>query len=201
MESSSLIVDKLYSFQENCQVKSTYQLPRSTSSGFSLARDQFCTVDIFTVDEANNQYVAASKAEVAAFMLSGESSQHGKVVELCVHYDLSSSNQELERFSDSVLLNFDDNVHRIKLLPLPCIEYLSNEQNQNQQVNDSAVDTSMYHAVGVLLVVATTSGVSARSIVLKRSINNDCFLLSELIEVRSNRRKTTLLRPFLYILI
>jgi hypothetical protein len=200
MESSSLIVDKLYSFQEDCQVKSTYQLPRSTCSGFFLARDQFCTADMFTVDESNNHYVAASKAEVAAFMLSGESSQLGKVVELCIHYDLSSSNQELERCSDSVLLNFDDDVHRIKLLPLPYIEHLNNEQNQNQQVDGSAVDTSMYHAVGVLLVVATTSGVSARSIVLKRSLN-DCFLLSELMEVRSNRRKTTLLRPLIYFLI
>jgi hypothetical protein len=168
------IVDKFYEPNDpGSSSKSTYQLPRSTASCFSLAQDNCCTATIFTVDEVHNQCEAVSEAELAAFLPSGDT-RHS--VELSCHANLSSLiDEDSETYSSSFRLNFDEDVQRVQLLTLPWTN-----ENFHGKV---AVHTDLYQAIGVVVVATTLSRVSARSIVLARSSPSEAFRLSEVKEI------------------
>lgn len=176
------IVDKFYQANDpGLSKKSTYQLPRSAASCFPLAQDHCCTATIFTVDEVHSQCEAVSEAELAAFLLSGET-RH--TVELSCHANLSSLiDDDSETCSSSFHLNFDEDVQRIKLLTLPW----TNENFHGKGV----VHTDLYQAIGVIVVATTLSRVSARSIVLTRSTPSEAFRLSEVREITDKTEIST----------
>jgi hypothetical protein len=156
--------------------KASHLLPMSPSLRCSLAQDSSCTATIYSIDHATKFCDQSSKAELSAFIPAGQC----QYVEL---YCRPSSSSHTDTLS-SIKVEFDDEIRRVKMLPLPANKEIRWEDDSRVQEKKG----SSYESIGVLLAVATArAGVVVRSIVLSRNSSLEPFRHSQSIEVSNTR--------------
>jgi hypothetical protein len=151
--------------------KASHLLPMSASLRCSLAQDSSCTATIFSVDHATKFCDQSSEAELSAFIPEGQ----------CQYVELSCKprSSSLTDSLSSIKVEFDDEVRRVKILPLPANKEIRWEDSWVQEKKGSS-----YETLGVLMAVATArAGVVVRSIVLSRNSSLEPFRHSQSIEV------------------
>jgi hypothetical protein len=148
----------------------TYQLPTSSHAALSLMRDQCCRVPWYYYQE--DRRAQRGFVEVAIFLASDSNNR----IELTVH-------DPKESRSTCYQLEINEDVTKMELIPLP-----PRPQDKSKKANTTSTDS--HRTFGVVLILATSEGISIFSLVFTAADATQNFEMSECLELSDLDRTT-----------